>query len=71
MTSKFEPHKDALSAVLFELIEDGYDVDRLLERVHVGIMGNKEYVTAQAQFKPSIIEALEVIVQEAKRYKSR
>lgn len=70
MTSKFEPHKDALSAVLSELIEDGYDVDQLLKRVHAGIMGNKIYATAGAEFKTSILDALKVSIQEAQHVRS-
>jgi len=61
-------YKNALTAVLFELIDDGIDVGKLVEKASGGLSGNKMYAPPGASEKPKSVEALSSGVKEARKY---
>lgn len=62
--SEVNVSEQALVAVLNEAKSLGLDMDKLVENVNAGIMGNKPYTWVGADYKSKVLDALKKAVSE-------
>jgi hypothetical protein len=66
MSNTVNLHEQALVAILSELLSSGHDVDSMVEKVNVGILGNKPYTWVGANYKSAVLDSLKAAVTKAK-----
>lgn len=64
MSESVNVHEQALAAVLNEAKSLGVDIDKLVQKVNSGVMGNKPYIWVSANYKTEVLDALKKSVSE-------